>query len=178
MKSKNLIIFLLASFCFFAIQSEAQASYHFGQFRAHPPIHTYGSANVSPAGITPEQIKKIYHLPESGGQGAIAIIDAYDSPDMEHDFNVFNKQFNLPACTTVNGCFEKHKMSSTITKNSGWSFETALDVEWAHAIAPNAKIILVEAKTPSGQNLLDAIDYARKHYDYVTGLGSPLTVNF
>ena len=39
--------------------------------------------------------------------------------------------------------------------NSGWALETALDVEWAHAIAPQAKILLVEAKTQSGANLLE-----------------------
>ena len=43
---------------------------------------------------------------------------------------------------------------------AGRSKQTSLDVEWAHAIAPKAKILLVEAKTPSGPNLLDAIDYA------------------
>ena len=43
----------------------------------------------------------------------------------------------------------------------------SLDVEWAHAIAPNAKILLVEAKTPSGANLLSAIDYAASRKDVV-----------
>ncbi|HSX00935.1 MAG TPA: hypothetical protein VLF67_01720, partial [Candidatus Saccharimonas sp.] len=46
--------------------------------------------------------------------------------------------------------------------NSGWSLEAALDVEWAHAIAPQAKILLVEARSASGNNLLAAVDYARK----------------
>jgi subtilase family serine protease len=45
--------------------------------------------------------------------------------------------------------------------------ETSLDVEWAHAIAPTAKILLVEAKTPSGANLLSAIDYAASRKDVV-----------
>jgi subtilase family serine protease len=43
----------------------------------------------------------------------------------------------------------------------------SLDVEWAHAIAPQAKILLIEAKTASGANLLDAIDYAAKRADVV-----------
>jgi subtilase family serine protease len=45
--------------------------------------------------------------------------------------------------------------------------ETTLDVEWAHAIAPNAKILLVEAVTPSGVNLLKAVDYAAARADVV-----------
>lgn len=79
---------------------------------------------------------------------------------MESDLAIFDKIFNLPDCTTKNGCFEQHLMASGTLTNSGWAGETALDVEWAHAIAPNAKILLVEAKTPSGANLLGAIDYA------------------
>ena len=45
-------------------------------------------------------------------------------------------------------------MASSTKTNSGWALETSLDVEWAHAIAPQAKILLVEAKTESGANLL------------------------
>jgi len=40
--------------------------------------------------------------------------------------------------------------------------ETSLDVEWAHAIAPRAHILLVSAASPSNDNLLNAIDYARR----------------
>ena len=49
--------------------------------------------------------------------------------------------------------------------DSGWASETSLDVEWSHAIAPEAKIVLVEATTPSGANLLKAVDYAASRKD-------------
>jgi subtilase family serine protease len=58
-------------------------------------------------------------------------------------------------------------MASSTASNSGWAMEISLDVEWAHAIAPGAKILLVEAKTPSGANLLSAIDYAAARKDVV-----------
>lgn len=145
----------------------AMAAYHFGQFRAHPPIHAYGNVSAAPLGMAPTTIKKIYHLPSDGGKGTIALIGAYDDPTIEKDLNFFSKQFDLPECTVKNGCFEKHLMSSSTNKDSGWSMETSLDVEWAHAIAPKSKILLVEAKTPSGQNLLDAVDYAAKRSDVV-----------
>jgi len=106
-------------------------------------------------------------LPATGGHGTIAIIDAYDDPTIEDDLNFFSKSFNLNSCTTKNGCFEKHKMSSSVKADSGWALETSLDVEWAHAIAPNAKILLVEAVTPSGTNLLKAVDYAAGRKDVV-----------
>ena len=145
----------------------ARASYHFANYRGQPPIHIYGGTSKTPKGITPDQIKKIYNLPMTGGSGTIAIIGAYDDSTIETDLAGFDKQFNLASCTTKNGCFEKHKMSSSISANSGWALETTLDVEWSHAIAPNAKILLVEATTPSGANLLKAIDYVAGRADAV-----------
>jgi subtilase family serine protease len=145
----------------------AQAAYRFSDFQGKPPVHIYKSAQSAPSGMTPAEIKKIYNLPATGGKGTIALIDAYDDANMESDLAVFDKQFGLPSCTTANGCFEKHKMVSSTASNSGWAMETSLDVEWAHAIAPAAKILLVEAKTPSGANLLSAIDYAAARKDVV-----------
>ena len=145
----------------------AQAAYHFSNYRGVPPIHVYGGTSKVPQGMTPSEIKTIYKLPQSGGRGTVAIIGAYDDMSIETDLNAFSKQFNLPTCTTANGCFEKHKMSSNIKSDSGWALETSLDVEWAHAIAPDAKIVLVAATTQSGANLLKAIDYAASLPDVV-----------
>jgi kumamolisin len=44
--------------------------------------------------------------------------------------------------------------------NCGWAQEAALDIEWAHAMAPSAKIVLVEAATNSFTNLFKAVDVA------------------
>ena len=107
----------------------------------------------------------MYHLPASGGHGTIVIVGAYNDATLEADLGIFDKQFNLPACTTANGCLTKHSMSAKISTNSGWAMETSLDVEWSHAIAPKAKILLVEATTPSGANLLKAVDYAASRPD-------------
>ena len=140
----------------------AQASYHFSDFQGHSPIHIYASDTKSPQGLTPGEIKNIYNLPATGGKGTIVIIGAYDDTTIENDLATFDKQFNLPDCTTKNGCFTKDKMSGSVKADSGWAMETSLDIEWAHAIAPKAKILLVEATTPSGANLLSAVDYAAK----------------
>ena len=156
-----LIILLILTFRI----GRAQASYHFTNYKGRPPIHIFGGATKKPGGFSPAQIKSFYNLPATGGHGTIIIIGAYDDQTIEKDLNDFSKQFNLPACTTSNGCFEKHKMTSTIKSNSGWAMETSLDLEWAHAIAPQAKILLVEATTPSGANLLKAVDYAASRKD-------------
>lgn len=97
----------------------------------------------------------------NGGSGVIAIVDAYDYPTAENDLNVFSNQFGLPSCTTANGCF--HKVFASGTKpaaNCGWAQEAALDIEMAHAMAPNAKIVLVEAASNSFTDLLFAVDQA------------------
>ena len=165
MKIKYFLYFIVFLFLFGA--RNTMAAYHFSSYQGKNPIHIFKSDTKLPQGISPDQIKKIYNLPKTGGHGTIAIIDAYDDKTMEADLGTFDKIFNLPDCTIKNGCFEQHLMSSGTSTNSGWAGETALDVEWAHAIAPNAKILLVEAKTPSGTNLLNAIDYAAGRADVV-----------
>ena len=160
----GIFIFLLA---LIANVPLAHAAYHFSNYRGRPPIHVLARTSKTPQGLTPAQIKSIYHLPSTGGSGTIAIIDAYDDASIEKDLGDFSKTFGLPACTTANGCFEKHKMSTKESPNSGWALETTLDVEWAHAIAPSAKILLIEAATPSGANFLKAIDYATSRSDVV-----------
>jgi subtilase family serine protease len=147
--------------------AEAQASSRLDTFRARPPIHVRLSGKKAPSGLTPSDIKKVYHLPASGGQGTIALVGAYDDPTIENDLGVFSAAFGLAPCTAKNGCLEKHLMAAGTKKDGNWSLETSLDVEWAHAIAPQAKILLVEAKTSSGKNLLEAVDYAAKRPDVV-----------
>ncbi len=151
------VLVVILSFCFYY---SAQASYHFSDYKGTPPIHTQSGMTKMPVGMTPQEIKKIYNLPASGGHGTIVIVGAYNDATIEADLNAFSKTFNLPPCITANGCFTKHPMSTSIASNSGWAMETSLDVEWAHAIAPQAKILLVEAATQSGANLLKAVDYA------------------
>lgn len=159
-------LLLIALFFPLAAPSVSFAAYRFSDFQGRSPIHSNGQISKVPQGLTPDQIKAIYNLPKAGGHGTIAIIDVGSNPTIENDLAVFSKQFNLPACSTANRCFEKHVMD-TSAKDQGWSLETAMDVEWAHAIAPQAKILLVEAKSASGINLLNAVDYARNRSDVV-----------
>lgn len=138
-------------------------------FQAEPLFHAKPLAkpSVVPVGTTPTKLRLAYGLGGTGGSGTIAIIDAHDAPTVESDLAAFNSQFGLPACTTVNGCFEKHKMSESIGVSSDWALEAALDVQWSHAIAPGAKILLVEANSASGTDLLNAVNYARNRSDVV-----------
>jgi subtilase family serine protease len=136
--------------------------------------HGNPDATSSPTGLSPATIKSAYGFTTSSTAGAgqtIAIVDAFDDPSAENDLNVFSAQFGLPSCTTANGCFKKVNQtggSSTPRKDAGWALEIALDIEWAHAIAPGAKILLVEASTNSNANLYAAVDYAKAHAGYVS----------
>jgi parallel beta-helix repeat protein len=132
---------------------------------AHPMFVTFGSATTDPAGLSPAQIRVAYNLPSTGGHRTIAIVDAYDDPTVLNDLSVFSSQFALPPLNSTN--FEKHKMTLGIGTDSGWALEISLDVQWAHAVAPDAKILLVEARDSSRSNLLAAVDYARNRPDVV-----------
>jgi subtilase family serine protease len=88
-----------------------------------------------------------------GGWGAIALVDAYDNPDAATDIVTFSKQFGLPAANFQKVYANGNGHCGTPTADKGWSVESSLDIEWAHAMAPNAKIILVEACTNSNTDL-------------------------
>lgn len=105
----------------------------------------------------------------SGGWGAIALVDAYDDPTAQADLDYFDTFFGVPKAKfekvyanssfgTLNGLTAS--CAGVPPVNSGWGLESALDVEWAHAMAPSAKIILVEACSNSYNDLLYAEEVA------------------
>lgn len=129
-------------------------------WRAQLLFHGRPASLIGPDPLSPSQIIGAYNLNSAtGGAGTtIAIVDAYDDPTIANDLATFSSYFGLPAAT-----FVKHKMATTISVNSGWALETSLDVEWAHAIAPQATILLVEAKSNSLTDLLAAVSYATSY---------------
>src|SRR5579871_3619363 len=136
---------------------------------ATPPIHVMPRTAASPAiaGYSPVQIMTAYGLTSIANQGAgetIALVDAYNNPDAASDLTTFSTQYSLPACTTANGCFKVIYANGTKpANNKSWAGESSLDIEWAHAIAPQAKIILVEAASSSTNALLKAVSVAVSH---------------
>ncbi len=100
-------------------------------------------------------------VPGDGRGQTIAIVDAYDYPTALNDVNAFSANFGLPQFNTSGGpTFQKLTQTgqpvstSTSSPNyvaaqgpssSDWEGEEALDIEWAHAIAPMANIDLFEA---------------------------------
>ncbi|MGD0383021.1 MAG: S53 family peptidase, partial [Thermoguttaceae bacterium] len=128
-------------------------------------IHAYPLAQAMTsvsAPYTPSEIRQAYGISSLTGNGAgqtIAIVDAYDNPNVWSNLQAFDAKYGLsdPTFVKVN---QNGSSTSLPQKNSDWGLEIALDVEWAHAVAPGAKIILVEANSDSLSNLLTAVKYA------------------
>jgi subtilase family serine protease len=143
------------------------------------PGRTSPQVSSSPYGLSPNQIKSAYGW-ASIGDGAgktIAIVDAFDDPTAEADLNTFSQQYGLPKTCASTGnvqpCFVFTKVDQNggtkyPRKDAGWALEISLDVQWAHAVAPKATILLVEAANNSFSNLLKAEDYATSHSLYVS----------
>jgi subtilase family serine protease len=160
----TIIIALLASTCLCGLASAKQQDWQ------AEPLHRVKASGFNPNALgdgqpyfNPAEIKAAYGLSTilSAGSGTtIAIVDAYDNPKVASDLALFSAQFGLPTAS-----LEVHKMSSFVRADSGWALEIALDVQWAHAIAPGARILLVEANSASLGDLLSAVNYARSRSD-------------
>src|SRR5205085_1793595 len=130
---------------------------------------------TAPTGLTPAQIKAAYGFPtddKAGSGKTVAVVIPYHHPTIEADLKVFTKTYGLRPCTKVNGCLkqvnDRGSKTSSPPTSSLWAMEAALDMQWAHAIAPGAKILLVEAKSDRLSDVLKAEDYATGHAGYVS----------
>src|SRR5947209_4806387 len=121
-----------------------------------------------PSGLTPAQLTHAYGLDaiaftlpsgatvKGDGTGAtIALIEAFHDPSLAGDLQVFDRTYHLPdpPLSVVN-------LGGT-QSDPAWSLEESLDVEWAHAIAPGASIVVVEASSQSLRDLQAAVNIAR-----------------
>ena len=133
---------------------------------ALPMLHAAAQGGT-PGGMTPAQIAQAYGFNQiqfsggvkgDGSGQTIAIVDAYDDPNIASDLAKFDSQFGLAAPPSFTKVYQSGYRPQADT---GWSQEISLDVEWAHAMAPKAKIVLVEANSASLGDLLSAVDTAR-----------------
>lgn len=146
-------------------------------FRCHARVVTdpQGKPNVTitPSGYGPFQFRGAYNLTGTAfTTQTIAIVDAYNQPNILSDLNTYSRQFGIPqmnscavsAGTAASPCFQKVDQNGGTNYpgvNSGWALETSLDVEVAHAICQNCNILLVEATSATYADLMAAVDRAR-----------------
>lgn len=128
-------------------------------------------AGSTGSGYTPAQLRAAYGVngtsfgstPADGRGQTIAIIDAYDDPNIASDLATFDAAYGIAAPPSFRIVNQSGGTTLPRTDPSqGWEGETALDVEWAHAIAPGANIILVEASSASDNDLFAAVNWARQ----------------
>ncbi len=129
--------------------------------------------------LSPTTIKAGYNfesLPSTAdGTGQkIVIVDAYGSPTIANDLKTFDKQFGLPD-PTLSIVYPGGKPSVNLNNATqlGWAEETSLDVEWAHAAAPGATIVLVIANNDQGTTLQSTLLAAATNY-----AGSAMSLSF
>jgi hypothetical protein len=117
--------------------------------------HTLDSAatDTDPPGYSPAQIQQYLGLTGDGKGQTIAIVDAYDDPDITADAETFSQQYGLPGVCGAGGgrgdCFHLNvkEQSASAGGNGNWGLEESMDVEWAHSVAPDATIDVGEAAT-------------------------------
>jgi subtilase family serine protease len=118
----------------------------------------------------------LYKAGDKGKGKTIAIVDAFGSPTIKSDLAGFDTGFGLPAPPSFKIITPVGKPTSG---NSGWAEETTLDVEWAHAMAPQANILLVETPvnetigTAGFPQIVKAEEYVLNHK-----LGDVITQSF
>jgi hypothetical protein len=142
-------------------------------------VHPADVPSSRPVGYTPAQIRAAYGFDQvtfadgrggtvaaTGAGQTIAIVDAYNDPNVAAEVAAFSRQFSLPQFNVPGGpALKVTSQTGSVTalplNDADWAVEIALDVEWAHAIAPRANILLVEANSDNFPDLLLAVNRAK-----------------
>jgi subtilase family serine protease len=137
------------------------------QITAQPSLQVLPLVTPGPTGLSPQQISNAYGVNQikfsngtitgNGAGQTIAIVTAYNDPNISSDLAAFDAQYRLSAP----GSLTVRNLGGSTT-DAGWALETSLDVEWAHALAPAANILLVEGRSSSLTDLFNAVSYASK----------------
>lgn len=132
------------------------------------PYTVHSSFPVGPSGygLTPGDFATAYGFDPDAAAGAtqtVAIVDAYNDPNILNDLNVFDTQYGLPAETADSFKVVGQTGSPDVlppNDTSGWSGEEALDVETVRGVCHLCKIVLVEANSSTNANLQAAVHTA------------------
>jgi kumamolisin len=169
-----LALAVFASASFLSAQTERKSHTNVRLLDADQLIHPLST----PAGENPATFACIYNLVSTinpgcpisgttavptGGSGLIVIVDAYDYHTAKKDLTTFSTQFGLPApkLHVIYASGTKPSSGCTGTGGAGnWGLEESLDIEYAHAMAPNATIVLMEAASNSNTDLYAAVQAA------------------
>jgi subtilase family serine protease len=166
-----------------AVPFHVTASQRFAQ----PPTTTECVQQVGIPCYQPSQFQQAYNMKSLYSRGldgtgqTIVIVDSFGSPTIEQDLHTFDQSFGLPdpslKIIQPDGPVPAwNPRDSTMT---GWGVETSLDVEYAHAMAPGANILLVETPVAETEGtvgfpeIVQAENYVINH-----NLGDVITQSF
>ena len=150
-----------------------------GHHSSAPPTTSFCENNYQLACYQPGQLQTAYDLGPlyqggvTGRGTTIAIVDPFGSPTIRHDLAVFDRTFSIPAPPSLNIIAPAGRIPADDPANSdmvGWAGETTLDVEYAHAIAPGASILLVETPVSETEGvhgfpqIITAEQYVVRHH--------------
>jgi len=155
------------------VNRKADTTLHIGEFsqeqlpestigfypRAYTPTTVQAFGTVSPTGRKPAEIYYAYGisgLTQTGAGQTVAVVIPAGSETLVNDMHVFSQYFGLP---DANLTFLYPQGVPTVHSDS-WALETSLDTQWIHAIAPQAKILVVVCNTASIAGLVQGIDAA------------------
>jgi len=119
-------------------------------------IHIAYNLPCTPGG----SVQSVCPQPTTFGPQTIAIVDAYNDPTVANDLTTYSQTYNLPSCTTTNGCFtvvnQNGQTSPLPVTDADWALEESLDVQMAHAVCQTCKILLVEASSSDFSDIATA----------------------
>jgi subtilase family serine protease len=126
------------------------------------PIHCFGADTIRSA----YGIQSVLDEGITGKHRTIVIIDAFQNLTIRTDLAMFDSFWNIPAppSFTIVSPYGVPDFDPKSSLQVGWSQEISIDVEWAHAIAPGAEIVLVQATSEKDTDLLNATRYAIRHH--------------
>lgn len=135
---------------------------------------------------SPQQYRKAYNLDPlyragiTGKGRTIVVVDSFGSPTVQHDLDVFCKTFHLPS--TRLQIVRWGKVPKFDPKNSdhlGWAGETNLDVQYAHAMAPDARIVLLETPVAETEGLTGLPEMMKAELSLIRkGVGDVISQSF
>ena len=152
---------------------------HVGRGQASPPTTADCEKSYKVACYEPAQIQQAYNLPALYARGitgkgtTIVIVDSFGSPTIRNDLSVFDKALGLPAPPSLTIIHPVGNLPAYDPNNSdmvGWAGEATLDVEYAHTVAPGARLLLVETPVSETEGvhgfpqIVAAEEYVLKHH--------------
>jgi subtilase family serine protease len=126
-------------------------------------------AAAAPSGWGAKDIAAAYKLPVTRGSGqTVALVEAYDTPDLAEYLDAYRAEYGLPACGADNGCFRQVNQAGKTSPlpssavGTGWDMEATLDADMVSAACPHCRIVVVEATSDAESDIAVAEDTAAR----------------